>query len=115
MEESLRRCARTTIDLYQLHTPDPTTPIEETLAALDELVHEGKVRYVGHSNLDGEQMRAAAKVAADNGWTPFVSAQNEYSLLERSAELEVVLPAARELGSASCRTSRSPRACSPAR
>jgi aryl-alcohol dehydrogenase-like predicted oxidoreductase len=97
VEQSLTRLRTDRIDLYQLHSPDPATPIEETLAALDELVHEGKVRYYGHSNLDGDQMRAAAKAAADNGWTPFVSAQNEYSLLERAAERDE-LPTAAELG-----------------
>jgi aryl-alcohol dehydrogenase-like predicted oxidoreductase len=97
VEQSLTRLRTDRIDLYQLHSPDPATPIEETLAALDELVREGKVRAVGHSNLDGDQMRAAAKAAADNGWTPFVSAQNEYSLLERDAERDE-LPAALELG-----------------
>jgi aryl-alcohol dehydrogenase-like predicted oxidoreductase len=97
VEQSLTRLRTDRIDLYQLHSPDPATPIEETLAALDELVHEGKVRHVGHSNLDGDQMRAAAKAAADNGWTPFVSAQNEYSLLEREAEHDE-LPTAADLG-----------------
>jgi aryl-alcohol dehydrogenase-like predicted oxidoreductase len=97
VEQSLTRLRTDRVDLYQLHSPDPTTPIEETLGALDELVREGKVRYIGHSNLDGAQMRAAAKAAADNGWTSFVSAQNEYSLLERDAEQDA-LPTARELG-----------------
>jgi aryl-alcohol dehydrogenase-like predicted oxidoreductase len=97
VEQSLRRLRTDHIDLYQQHSPDPTTPIEETLAALDELVHEGKVRHIGHSNFDGQQMRAAAKAAADGGWTPFASAQNEYSLLARDAEREV-LPVAAELG-----------------
>jgi aryl-alcohol dehydrogenase-like predicted oxidoreductase len=95
--ESLRRLRTDHIDLYQLHTPDPVTPIAETIAALDELVREGKVRYIGHSNLSGWQLADAAHVAAEMGATPFVSAQNHWSLLERDAEAEVV-PAARHFG-----------------
>ncbi len=97
VEQSLRRLRTDHIDLYQLHTPDPVTPLEETLAALHELVLEGKVRYVGHSNLAGWQIADAAHLAAAGGWTPFVSAQNEYSLLERETEREVV-PAAEHYG-----------------
>jgi aryl-alcohol dehydrogenase-like predicted oxidoreductase len=88
--ESLRRLRTDYIDLYQLHTPDPSTPMEETLAALDELVAEGKVRYIGHSNLSGWQIADAAHLAAEAGKTPFISAQNHWSLLERQAEAEVV-------------------------
>jgi aryl-alcohol dehydrogenase-like predicted oxidoreductase len=95
--ESLRRLQTDHIDLYQLHTPDPVTPMEETLAALDELVTEGKVRYIGHSNLTGWQIADAAHLAAASGRTPFISAQNHWSLLERGTEAEVV-PAARHFG-----------------
>jgi aryl-alcohol dehydrogenase-like predicted oxidoreductase len=95
--ESLRRLRTDYIDLYQLHTPDPVTPVAETLAALDELVTEGKVRYLGHSNFSGWQLADAAHLAASAGRTPFVSAQNHWSLLEREAEAEVV-PAARHFG-----------------
>ena len=95
--ESLRRLRTDYIDLYQLHTPDPVTPIEETITALDELVSEGKVRYVGHSNLSGWQLADAAHLAAKEGRTAFISAQNHWSLLERGAESEVV-PAARHFG-----------------
>ena len=95
--ESLRRLRTDYIDLYQLHTPDPVTPIGETIAALDELVSEGKVRYLGHSNLSGWQLADAAHLAARDGRTPFISAQNHWSLLERGAESEVV-PAARHFG-----------------
>jgi aryl-alcohol dehydrogenase-like predicted oxidoreductase len=95
--ESLRRLRTDYIDLYQLHTPDPVTPVEETLAALQELVWQGKVRYIGHSNFSGWQLADAAHLAAVSGRTPFVSAQNQWSLLERGAELEVV-PAARHFG-----------------
>ncbi|MEW2584603.1 aldo/keto reductase [Streptomyces virginiae] len=97
VEESLRRLETDHIDLLQLHSPDPATPIAETLAALTELVAEGKVRYIGHSNLTGWQLAEAAHVARETGAVPFVSAQNEWSLLERSAERELV-PAARHYG-----------------
>jgi len=97
VEKSLTRLQTDYIDLYQLHTPDPVTPIEETLAALDDLVTEGKVRYLGHSNLAGWQIADAAHAAAGSGRTPFVSAQNHWSLLERGVEAEVV-PAARHFG-----------------
>ncbi|MEU8435962.1 aldo/keto reductase [Streptomyces sp. NPDC029216] len=97
VEESLRRLETDHIDLLQLHSPDPATPIAETLAALTELVAEGKVRYIGHSNLSGWQLAEAAHTARETGAVPFVSAQNEWSLLERSAERELV-PAARHYG-----------------
>src|ERR1700761_6978229 len=97
VEKSLTRLQTDYIDLYQLHTPDPVTPIDETLAALDDLVTEGKVRYLGHSNLAGWQIADAAHLAASSGRTPFISAQNHWSLLERGAEQEVV-PAARNFG-----------------
>jgi aryl-alcohol dehydrogenase-like predicted oxidoreductase len=97
VEKSLTRLKTDYIDLYQLHTPDPVTPIDETLAALDELVTEGKVRYLGHSNFSGWQIADAAHVARAAGRTPFISAQNHWSLLERDAEREVV-PAARHFG-----------------
>ncbi|WP_328929258.1 aldo/keto reductase [Streptomyces sp. NBC_00190] len=97
VEESLRRLGTDHIDLYQLHSPDPATPIAETLAALTELVAEGKVRYIGHSNLTGWQLAEAAHVARETGSVPFVSAQNQWSLLERSAERELV-PAALHYG-----------------
>jgi len=95
--ESLRRLRTDHIDLYQLHTPDPVTPVEETAAALHELVAEGKIRYLGHSNFSGWQLADAAHLAAHNSRTPFISAQNHWSLLERRAEADVV-PAARHFG-----------------
>ena len=95
--ESLRRLRTDHIDLYQLHTPDPVTPVEETIAALHELVAEGKVRYLGHSNFSGWQLADAAHLAAHNSRTPFISAQNHWSLLDREAEADVV-PAARHFG-----------------
>ncbi|MEV6953002.1 aldo/keto reductase [Streptomyces sp. NPDC051183] len=97
VEESLRRLVTDHIDLYQLHSPDPTVPVAETLAALTELVAEGKIRYIGHSNFSGWQLAEAAHVARETGAAPFVSAQNEWSLLERSAERELV-PAALNYG-----------------
>jgi aryl-alcohol dehydrogenase-like predicted oxidoreductase len=97
VEKSLARLKTDYIDLYQLHTPDPVTPIDETLAALDDLVTEGKVRYLGHSNFSGWQIADAAHLAAAGGHPPFISAQNHWSLLERAAEAEVV-PAARHFG-----------------
>lgn len=97
VEGSLRRLRTDWIDLYQLHQPDPMTPIEETLETLDDLIAEGKVRYIGHSNLAGWQI-AEAEFTAQLGRHPrFVSAQNEYSLLQRDAEREV-LPAVRHFG-----------------
>jgi aryl-alcohol dehydrogenase-like predicted oxidoreductase len=97
VEKSLTRLRTDYIDLYQLHTPDPVTPIDETLAALDELVSQGKVRYIGHSNLAGWQIADAAHTAVAAGRAPFISAQNHWSLLERDAEREVV-PAALHFG-----------------
>src|SRR6266705_720316 len=94
---SLRRLRTDYIDLYQLHVPDLATPVEETLAALSELVAEGKVRYIGHSNFSGWRLADAAHLAARHGHTPFISAQNHWSLLERQAEADVV-PAARHFG-----------------
>ena len=95
--QSLRRLRTDYLDLYQLHTPDPVTPIGETLHALSELVTEGKVRYFGHSNFSGWQIADAAHVAREAGTEAFISAQNHWSLLERQAEAEVV-PAARHCG-----------------
>jgi aryl-alcohol dehydrogenase-like predicted oxidoreductase len=97
VEKSLTRLQTDYIDLYQLHTPDPATPIDETIAALGELVAEGKVRYLGHSNFAGWQIADAAHTALGSGRAPFISAQNHWSLLERGAEQEVV-PAARHFG-----------------
>ena len=97
VEKSLARLKTDYIDLYQLHRPDPVTPIDETLAALDDLVAAGKVRYIGHSNFTGWMIADAAHSALSAGRTPFISAQNHWSLLERDAEREVV-PAARHFG-----------------
>lgn len=95
VEASLRRLQTDHIDLYQLHQPDPGTPIDETLAALDDLVTAGKVRYLGNSNFDGWQIADADWTASSRGSTRFISAQNHYSLLERGVEAEVVPACAR--------------------
>ncbi|GAA2004957.1 aldo/keto reductase [Microbacterium ulmi] len=97
VEASLTRLQTDWIDLYQLHTPDPGTPIEETLDALGDLVREGKVRYIGHSNLAGWQIAEADVTARQRSGIPFVSSQNHYSLLARGAEREV-LPAVERFG-----------------
>jgi aryl-alcohol dehydrogenase-like predicted oxidoreductase len=89
VEASLRRLGTDWIDLYQYHTPDAQTPIEETLSALDDLVRDGKVRYIGHSNRSGWQIAEAEFTARIGGYTPFISSQNHYNLLDRRAELEV--------------------------
>lgn len=90
VESSLRRLGTEWIDLYQYHAPDVQTPIEETLAALDDLVTSGKVRYLGHSNFAGWQIAEAEFTARSGGYTPFISAQNPYNLLDRRLEREVV-------------------------
>ena len=97
VEASLTRLQTDWIDLYQLHTPDPGTPIGETLDVLDDLIREGKVRYIGHSNLSGWQIAEAELVARERLLERFVSAQNHYSLLARGAEREV-LPAVQHFG-----------------
>jgi aryl-alcohol dehydrogenase-like predicted oxidoreductase len=97
VEASLRRLRTDYIDLYQLHNPDPKTPIDETLAALDELVDEGKIRYAGSSNFAAWQVADADWAARTHGWERMISAQNHYSLLERDVE-EELLPACRRFG-----------------
>jgi aryl-alcohol dehydrogenase-like predicted oxidoreductase len=90
VEASLKRLRTDWIDLYQLHRPDAQTPIEETLRALDELVRQGKVRHIGCSNLDATQVVAAQEAAVRHGLTPFISCQDEYSLLARDIERELI-------------------------
>ena len=92
VEESLRRLRTDWIDLYQIHYPDPKTPIEETLRALDDLVKQGKVRYIGCSNFSAAQLNEAQKTAAEKKLTSLVSSQDEYSLVARGIEREM-LPA----------------------
>jgi aryl-alcohol dehydrogenase-like predicted oxidoreductase len=86
VEASLRRLQTDWIDLYQLHHPDPTVPIEETLRALDDLVRQGKVRHIGSSNFSGRQLIEADETARRADLHRFVSAQNEYSILRRAVE-----------------------------
>jgi len=97
VEGSLRRLRTDIIDVYQQHRPDTSTPIEETLGALNELVDEGKVRWIGGSNYSAEQIEAAERAARERGTARIVSVQNQYSLVEREAEDEV-LPACEKLG-----------------
>lgn len=97
VERSLRRLDTDWIDLYQLHKPDGITPIEETLSVLTDLVHEGKVRYIGSSNLTAWQVADADWTATTAGLERFISAQNEYSLLRTEAEAELV-PACEQFG-----------------
>jgi len=89
-EASLRRLNTDWIDLYQLHRPDPQTPIEETLRALDDLVQAGKVRYIGCSNLSAAQLEEAHDVAARQKLASFVSCQDRYNILERGLEKDRV-------------------------
>jgi aryl-alcohol dehydrogenase-like predicted oxidoreductase len=90
VEESLARLRTDWIDLYQFHTPDPLTPIDETLRALEDLVTQGKVRYVGCSNMPAWQVADAQWTARDLGLGGFASAQDEYSLLKRGAEKDLI-------------------------
>jgi aryl-alcohol dehydrogenase-like predicted oxidoreductase len=97
VEASLRRLRTDVIDVYQMHEPDEGTPIDETLGALHELVQEGKVRYIGSSNYSAKQIEDAERVAQEREITPFVAAQNHYSLVVRDVESDV-LPTCERLG-----------------
>ena len=90
VEDSLRRLGTDRIDLYQLHVPDSTVPIEETLGALDEVVRAGKVREIGASNVTPEMIDESERVSRAHGWARFASVQNEYSLLRRLPERGVL-------------------------
>jgi len=98
VEDSLRRLGTDRIDLYQLHFPDASTPFEETLGALDELVRAGKVLEIGGSNFSAEQIDETARISADRGLARFASIQNEYSLLRRGPERFGVLDACERNG-----------------
>jgi aryl-alcohol dehydrogenase-like predicted oxidoreductase len=89
VEDSLRRLDTDYIDLYQIHFPDLDTPLEETMRALDDLVTQGKVRYLGHSNFSGWMIAHAHHIAVRDALTPFISAQNHYHLLNREVEPDV--------------------------
>jgi aryl-alcohol dehydrogenase-like predicted oxidoreductase len=97
IDASLRRLGTETVDFYWYHQPDGQTPFAETLEALDELVTAGKVRAIGASNFSSDQLQDADAVARERGLTPFTAVQNEYSLLHREAERDV-LPACERLG-----------------
>ena len=97
VEASLRRLQTDYIDLFQVHFPDPKTPIDETLRALDDLVRDGKIRYIGSSNFKGWQVVEADWVSRTEHISRFISAQNEYSLLQRSPETELI-PACEKYG-----------------
>ena len=97
VEESLRRLGTDYIDLYQIHFPDPHTPIEETLAALSDLVRQGKVRYIGASNFTAWRLADAQHTAAAAGHTGFISTTDEYNLLWRRPEAELI-PALEHFG-----------------
>jgi aryl-alcohol dehydrogenase-like predicted oxidoreductase len=88
-EDSLRRLKTDWIDLYQIHAPDPLTPIDETLRAMDDLIHQGKVRYIGCSNFAAWQLVEAQWTSRDLGLNPLASCQAEYSLLNRDIEQEL--------------------------
>ena len=90
VEGSLKRLGTDWIDVYQLHFPDPSTPQGETLQALDYLVKEGKVRYIGCSNFAGWQIAEATWISRTHGYAAYISAQNQYNLLDRRIEREVI-------------------------
>jgi len=90
IEVSLKRLKTDWIDLYYLHRPDPETPIEETLRALGALIAQGKVRYIGCSNMSASQIEEAQRISQENGLNRFVACQDQYSLLSRQIEAEIV-------------------------
>jgi aryl-alcohol dehydrogenase-like predicted oxidoreductase len=96
-EASLKRLNTDYMDLYQIHFPDPETPQEETLGALNDLVRAGKVRYIGSSNFAGYQVTDAAWISKTNGLAPYISAQNQYNLLDRRIEKDLT-PACKQFG-----------------
>lgn len=96
-EDSLRRLGTDYIDLYQMHRYDDTTPVEETLSTLNDLVRQGKVRYIGVSNWTASQIVEACLTIAAKGWEPLVSLQPQYSILTRDIEVEI-LPVCRRFG-----------------
>lgn len=97
VEASLRRLKTDWIDLYQYHRPDPETPLEETLRAMDDLVKSGKVRFIGCSNMPAQQMKEAHGISKSKGLAHFVSCQDEYSLVFRDVEKDLI-PAAQQTG-----------------
>jgi aryl-alcohol dehydrogenase-like predicted oxidoreductase len=96
-EDSLRRLGTDYIDLYQMHRYDELTPVEETLSTLNDLVRQGKVRYIGVSNWTASQIAEACGIIAARGWEPLVSLQPQYSIISRDIEVEI-LPVCRKFG-----------------
>ncbi len=90
VEDSLRRLDTDYIDLYQMHAYDENTPLRETLSTLNDLVHQGKVRYIGVSNWSASQITEAAAIIDSRGWEPLISLQPQYSILARDIEVEIV-------------------------
>ncbi len=97
IESSLRQLGTDYIDVYQVHWPDPDTPAEETMSALHDLVTAGKVRYIGCSNYAGWQIVESNSIARQHGWTPFVSSQPLYNVIDRRVEREHI-PACQHYG-----------------
>jgi aryl-alcohol dehydrogenase-like predicted oxidoreductase len=93
VDDSLRRLGVDVIDLYQYHYPDPNVPLEETMGAMHEMVIAGKVRAIGHSNFNGNQIDQVTALAEQNGWTRYVTAQNNFSVIQRDGIVDDVLPA----------------------
>ena len=96
LNNSLDRLGTDYIDLYMVHFPDPDTPAEETAGVLDDLVKEGKIRHAGISNVNGDQIREAKQVTESNGFAPYISVENEWSLVDRNIEAEAA-PARRRV------------------
>lgn len=97
VEDSLRRLKTDWIDLYQLHQPDPLTPLDETMQALDDLVTQGKIRYIGCSNLPSWQVVESQWISKSMGLNRFVSCQDEYNILNRNVAAELI-PAMQKYG-----------------
>jgi aryl-alcohol dehydrogenase-like predicted oxidoreductase len=99
VDRSLKRLGVERLDMFLIHEPDPETPIEETVGALDDLIHAGKIHYIGASNIDSGRLAEALATSGRNGWIRFEWVQNGYSLLDRAAERDVLpLAAEEELG-----------------
>ena len=112
VDASLARLGTDYIDLYQIHRFDPDTPVEETMEALHDIVKAGKVRYVGASSMYAWQFAKLQHAADLGGWTRFVSMQNQYNLLRRHDERELMAMCG-DMGSDSCRTPRTGKGGSP--
>ena len=98
VDDSLRRLGTDVIDLYQYHVPDPNVPLEETMGAMHELVVAGKVRAIGHSNFNGAQVEEVSALADKHGWARYVTAQNQFSIIQQDGIVDDVLPACERHG-----------------